>query len=128
MGHSNGDIRLLGGSGPHEGLVEIFFLGVWGRVCTRLLRLYHPYIVVDSTGTSTVACRQLGYLKAVPFSGYSYRSATNGTDLIWLDVTCNGSETSLTHCSNLGLGVHNCYHSSNEILRVNCTGELMGNA
>ena len=66
MGHSDGDIRLVGGSGPHEGLVEIFFLGVWGR----LVHLTLPYILVDSTGASTVVCHQLGYPKAVPISGY----------------------------------------------------------
>ena len=109
--------------------MEIFFFGVWGRVCTRLVHLRRPNIVVDSTGTSTVVCRQLGYLKAVPLSGYLHHNATNGTDLIWLDVTCNGSETSLTHCSNLGLGVYNCYDSGNEyILAVSCSSELIGNA
>ena len=109
--------------------MEIFFLGVWGRVCTRLVHLYHPYIVVDSTGTSTVVCRQLGYLKAVPLSRSWHRSASYGTDLIWLNVTCNGSEKKLTQCSNLGLGVHNYYDRGNDnILAVNCSGELMGNA
>ena len=106
--------------------MEIFFLGVWGRVCTKLVHLYGPYIVVDSTGTSSVVCRQLGYLKAVSRSMHS--SASYDTDLIWLNVTCNGSETSLTQCSNLGLGVHDCYDRGNEnILAVNCSSELMGN-
>ena len=109
--------------------MEMFFSGVWGRVCTRLVHLYHPDIVVDSTSASTVVCRQLGYPKAVPLSRSLHRSASYGTDLIWLDVTCNGSETSLTHCSNLGLGVHNCYYSGNDnILAVSCSSELMGNA
>ena len=106
--------------------MEISFSGVWGRVCTRLVHLHHPYIVVDSTGTSTVVCHQLGYSKAVPLSRSLHRSASYGTDLIWLDVTCNGSETSLTHCSNLGLGVHNCYDSGNDyILAVSCPSELI---
>ena len=109
--------------------MEIFFLGVWGRVCTKLVHLNRPNIVVDSTGTSTVVCRQLGYPKAVPLSRSLYYSASYGTDLIWLNVTCNGSETSLTHCSNLGLGVHNCYDRGNDnILAVSCSSELMGNA
>ena len=97
-------------------------------MCTRLVHLYRQDIVLDSTGTSTVVCRQLGYPKAVPLSGSMHRNASSGTDLIWLNVTCNGSEASLTHCSNLGLGVHNCYDSGNEnILAVNCSSELTGN-
>ena len=109
--------------------MEISFSGVWGRVCTRLVHLYRPYIVVDSTGTSTVVCRQLGYPKAVPLSRSLHSNVSYGTDLIWLNVTCNGSETSLTHCSNLGHGVHNCYDRGNDnILAVNCSSELMRNA
>ena len=105
--------------------MEIFFLGVWGRVCTRLVHLYYQDIVVDSTGTSTVVCRQLGYPKAVPLSRSMRYSASSGTDLIWLNVTCNGSETSLTQCSNLGLGVHDCYDRGNEnILAINCSSEF----
>ena len=109
--------------------MEIFFSGVWGRMCTRLVHLHRPYTVVDSTGTSTVVCHQLGYAKAVPLSRSLQYSASYGTELIWLDVTCNGSETSLTHCSNLGLGVHNCYDRGNEnILVVNCSSEFIENA
>ena len=36
-------IRLVGGLGPHEGRVEIFFLGEWGTVCD------HSWSVTDAT-------------------------------------------------------------------------------
>lgn len=37
------------------------------------------------------------------------------------DVGCNGSESRLTQCSNLGVGVHNCAHT--EDAGVNCSGK-----
>ena len=50
---NNGDIRLIGGSYPWEGRVEIYFSGTWGTIS-------------DSDWTSDdaqVVCRKLGYFK-----------------------------------------------------------------
>ena len=49
---SNGDIRLVGGSVPNEGRVEICMDSAWGTVCD------------DSWGSpdAMVVCNQLGYL------------------------------------------------------------------
>ena len=110
--------------------MEIFLLGVWGRVCSRLMNLFNWHVpVVDTTETSTVVCRELGYLHTIPLDDSLYYSFSTiyDTEPIWLDVTCNGSETSLTQCSNLGLGVHNCTHENDfaNILAVNCSGEFI---
>ena len=127
----DGDIRLVGGSGPHEGLVEIYLLGEWGRVCTSLFHQLKINATVDTTSTSTVVCRQLGYSKALPVSSRAYDSWQYTTnDLTWLDVTCNGTETNLTQCSNFGLGEHYCsisrYNSFNSKwnVAVRCSSEL----
>ena len=49
---SNGDVRLVGGSGPHEGRVEICrYSGSWSTVCDTYW----------SSNDAGVVCRQLGF-------------------------------------------------------------------
>ena len=87
-------MRLVGGSGPHEGRVEVMHNGAWGTVCSNGWDLQD----------ATVVCRQLGYGRAVT----ALAAYGGGKGPIWYeDVHCSGSEASLTQCDNLGLGVHN---------------------
>ncbi|XP_035670256.1 uncharacterized protein LOC118411873 [Branchiostoma floridae] len=93
-------VRLAGGTGDHEGRVEIFHSGEWGTVCDNNWSLRDAEVV----------CRQLG------FPGGARQATTgasfgNGTGPIWLDdVGCRGSETSVQLCSHNGWGTHSCGH------------------
>ena len=90
-------MRLVGGSGPHAGRVEVYHRGNWGTVCSD------DWDMQDTA----VVCRQLGYGRAVA----ALAAYGGGSGPIWYDrVRCNGNEASLTQCSHRGLGVHYCAH------------------
>ena len=50
-GCSNGDIRLVNGTTPYEGRVEICYGGVWGSVCDNGW----------DTSDAIIVCRQMGF-------------------------------------------------------------------
>ena len=92
------EVRLVGGSGPHEGRVEVLYNGAWGTVCGD------GWILQDAT----VVCRQLGYGTAVA----ALADYGGGSGPVWYDnVRCNGSEANFAQCAHNGLGVHNCFRS-----------------
>ena len=93
-------VRLVDGSVPHAGRVEVFYRGEWGTVCD-------DYWDLDD---AQVVCRELGYEGAVSAPGNARFG--EGTGEIWLDdVECMGSESRLDYCDHYGVGDHNCHHS-----------------
>ena len=99
---AKGDLRLVGGTKPSEGRVEIYYEGDWGTVCD------------DYWGTrdADVACRQLGYDGALSAPMQAHFGPGEGP--IWLDdLSCRGSEDHLLDCSRVessAIGHHNCNH------------------
>ncbi|XP_061086527.1 deleted in malignant brain tumors 1 protein-like [Conger conger] len=96
---SGAQVRLVGGDDPCSGRVEIYNDGQWGTVCDDSWDL----------NDAEVVCRQVGCgsAQAAPGSAHSGQ----GSGLIWLDdVSCSGSESSLSECQHSGFGSHNCGH------------------
>ncbi len=111
------DIRLIGGSGPHEGRVEIQYNGIWGTVDgLTLWTLKKPF---PEKNSASVICRQLGYGDAG-----SYETSTDvfgpGTGVKWDLVRycagfydfpcvydacsgCFGTDTFNTHSNDIGV-------------------------
>ena len=58
--NEEGDVRLMGGSGKHEGRVEIFHDGQWGTICDDGWDWADAHVV----------CRQQGYKGAIKASGF----------------------------------------------------------
>uniref|UniRef100_A0A3B3X1Z3 Deleted in malignant brain tumors 1 protein n=1 Tax=Poecilia mexicana TaxID=48701 RepID=A0A3B3X1Z3_9TELE len=98
-GEDAGVICSTGSDGYCSGRVEIYHNGAWGTVCDDRW----------DRSEAQVVCRQLGCGEQsdIPPPGYF----GPGTGPIWMDdVSCSGSETSLSTCSHRGFGTHNCEH------------------
>ena len=105
-----GYIRLVNGSDPSEGRVELFYEGEWGRVLQDPLN--------DSlAAVADVACRQAGY----PYSE-GLQSFGQGSGPVWLVIqSCTGDEERVEQCLHT-YGWRSIYSSPLD-LGVRCRGK-----
>ena len=87
---AEGSIRLLGGSGSHEGQVEMYLLGQWTTVCN---------VYTWDMSDAAVACQQLGYSGAVAAPrGSNFNVEVQRRSYGVSNIQCNGYEVNITYC------------------------------
>ncbi|XP_042685256.1 deleted in malignant brain tumors 1 protein-like isoform X1 [Centrocercus urophasianus] len=92
-------VRLINGSSSCSGRVEIFHNGSWGTVCDDGWNMM----------AAEVVCREVGCGSAL--SAPIEATFGQGEGQIWIDdVTCVGTEASLSLCQVTSWGSHNCGH------------------
>ncbi|GAB1290963.1 Lysyl oxidase homolog 3 [Apodemus speciosus] len=84
---------------PYEGRVEIQRAGEWGTICDDDFTLQAAHVL----------CRELGFTEA---TGWTHSAKYGpGTGRIWLDnLSCRGTEGSVTECASRGWGNSDCTH------------------
>ena len=94
-------VRLVEGSSPSEGRVEVFANGAWGTVCDD------DWDLKDAA----VICRQLGFPGAESALRYAaFGRGDEGQGILLDDVKCNGHEVTVFLCPHSGVGIHSCGH------------------
>ena len=102
-------VRLINGTAPSEGRVEIWYSNQWYTVCDDY------WDITDAT----VVCRQLGYRGAA--AAHPSAHFGQGTGGILLDnLECTGSEGSLFQCPHNGIYSHNCRHYEDASVTCEC--------
>ncbi len=117
-------VRLVGGSGPHEGRLEVFMKGEWGTVCDpTLIESINKGNNAESANANTnTICRHLG------FSGGSIESVSTtdfgkGRGTVWLSkLRCREEYGVISDCvAQWGSSRSQCEDHSHD-LAIKCNG------
>uniref|UniRef100_A0A8C0HCB1 SRCR domain-containing protein n=1 Tax=Chelonoidis abingdonii TaxID=106734 RepID=A0A8C0HCB1_CHEAB len=94
------ELRLVNGSSPCAGRVEVKHQDRWGTVCDNNWDMEDAEVV----------CKQLGCGSAVSAHGQAYFGEGSGPTWLIL-ANCDGDESALWDCTHEGWGAFQCYHS-----------------
>ncbi len=92
----NGDVRLVRGSVPQEGAVEVCTNNTWDTVCDGHW----------DKRDADIVCRQLGYRKALFASYWSFFKEGIVTPAVRRYLNCTGNESTLLDCPQLDSELH----------------------
>ena len=114
------DIRLVGGSSPLQGRVEVCYMNQWGTICGKS---FNEYLVPNIL--AGVICRELGYsyYNSTLFANSEFGRGSGGIILDTGSLFCTGNETRLQDCfrSLYDIGFHECSDHNNDT-GVQCQG------
>ncbi|XP_052061902.1 neurotrypsin-like [Mytilus californianus] len=91
-------VRLVGGTKPSKGRLEVYHSGSWGSVCDDNFDLKDAAVV----------CRTLGFMTSHPsvYPGGHFGHSTLSSKMV--DLNCTGAEKDVSACQSTGWGSHNC--------------------
>ncbi|XP_053387201.1 deleted in malignant brain tumors 1 protein-like [Mercenaria mercenaria] len=102
-------IRLVGGSVPSEGRVEILHNNVWGSVCGKHF----------TSKDADVICHMAGYNSSALTI---QRNVTGGTGPVWLEsLNCTGKEADIQFCHHGSWDNHTCDHTNDISVKCKAT-------
>jgi len=105
----DGTFRLVGGTKPSEGRVEVFYKDGWGTVCDDFWGMNEADMVCRSVGYSAATHAYQGPSKA--FSGKPKHNFGAGSGNILLDdMNCYDNAMSLSDCTYRDWGFNECVH------------------
>ena len=113
---SDFSVRLVDGSAPNEGRVEVYYQGQWGSICDL-------HGVDDWNGdAANVVCRQLGYKSMYQVSNDVDRGSSR---VILANLSCSSLDSSLAACQHDNMdSTTACSGVSDSVAGVACDGRL----
>ena len=134
---TNGDVRLMGGSNPMEGRVEICYYNQWGTVCDDSWSTYDARVVCGQLGYSSASLlyKLLAavYVRTIIMmiiivGATAYTGARFGAGagpIVMDDVLCTSTENRLIECPFTFN--HDCVHSEDAGVRciISTTGIIV---
>jgi hypothetical protein len=130
----DGDVRLVNGSGPHEGRVEVCFNETWGTICSYIHRWNW------NTTQADIVCQQLGYSGAgmilllllshclihIMLIDKSTLGFGRGSlPVLVKHVYCRGHESNIGECIYYTTRLSDCLRYESDVIGVHCISSII---